>query len=119
MISFLTENQQDTLFKSLGIFTLILFIKRKYLKKKYLILKRKYFNYKINYKELYNKLELISNNIKYYKSRLNNKIFDTDTCPVCLDIISNTNKTILICGHIFHFSCVKNQTVCPICRTII
>lgn len=46
------------------------------------------------------------------------KVFNSDTCSVCLDPleVSTINTTILKCGHTFHFSCIKSQHKCPICR---
>ena len=42
------------------------------------------------------------------------------TCPVCLGELGNTNKTVLECGHEFHYTCVRlwnqQQGSCPLCR---
>jgi len=59
---------------------------------------------------------------------LQEKVIDTDECPICMDKIGNTNKTILRCGHQFCVTCLfqnievisknkqKFHCECPICR---
>lgn len=59
---------------------------------------------------------------------LQEKIIETDECPICMDKIGNTNKTILRCGHQFCVTCLfqnievisknkqKFHCECPICR---
>lgn len=37
-------------------------------------------------------------------------------CPICMEYVL-TDVKIIRCGHIFHNKCVKNQEICPVCRT--
>lgn len=45
-------------------------------------------------------------------------------CSICFENITNKNKIILICGHIYHKKCIKTwynfkkNYSCPICRNI-
>jgi len=60
---------------------------------------------------------------------LRETIVETDDCPICLDSLGETNKTILRCGHPLCTPCLLTQTlrgaankntrtcICPICRT--
>lgn len=53
---------------------------------------------------------------------------ETDDCPVCLEKLGETGKTILKCGHVICISCMLQQTLihsarqdwkkccCPVCR---
>lgn len=53
-----------------------------------------------------------------------------DNCPICLEEISQINRTTTPCGHTFHSSCIfKNiiaayscptmmSLICPLCRQI-
>lgn len=55
---------------------------------------------------------------------LKNKYFDlsksnniTLNCSICLeDIDCKHCFSLLSCGHPFHFQCIAEQTVCPLCR---
>ena len=42
------------------------------------------------------------------------------SCPICMEDITDKNKTTTACGHVFHSSCIfKNmmlRTSCPMCR---
>ena len=45
-------------------------------------------------------------------------------CAVCMELINDTDKIILKCGHKFHATCMfssimTNNYKCPLCRTII
>ncbi len=45
-----------------------------------------------------------------------------DNCSCCLEPLMNTNNMILtlLCGHSFHYTCVKScAKSCPICRNVI
>ena len=47
--------------------------------------------------------------------------FSEDTsCPICMEDLTDKNKTTTSCGHVFHSSCIfKNmmlRTTCPMCR---
>lgn len=50
---------------------------------------------------------------------VNEIVYDSESCCVCLNDFKNTNKTILQCGHTFHFSCVKKLSMCPVCRIVL
>ncbi len=52
------------------------------------------------------KLENIYNNIH------------TDNCSCCYETLKNTNSCVitLLCGHTFHYNCVKKCNKCPMCR---
>ena len=53
-----------------------------------------------------------------------------DNCPICLENISQINRTTTPCGHTFHGSCIfdyiiaayccptRMSLICPLCRTI-
>jgi hypothetical protein len=46
---------------------------------------------------------------------------DTQSCAICLEILTEKDKTILSCEHTFHASClfeniVKSNNTCPLCR---
>ena len=53
-----------------------------------------------------------------------------DNCPICLEEISQINRTITPCGHTFHSSCIFKHIIaahscptmmsliCPLCRKI-
>jgi hypothetical protein len=46
---------------------------------------------------------------------------NTEECAICYESITGTNKVILECGHIFHFSCILQSDradikSCPLCR---
>ena len=52
---------------------------------------------------------------------LNSATDSEDTsCPICMEDITDKNKTTTSCGHVFHSSCIfKNmmlRTSCPMCR---
>tara|TARA_B100001175_G_C19296266_1_gene535974 strand:- start:129 stop:650 length:522 start_codon:yes stop_codon:yes gene_type:complete len=51
---------------------------------------------------------------------LSSSNYDDDKCPICLDILKDTNLTITPCGHKFCFTCISehscNSNDCPICR---
>lgn len=59
---------------------------------------------------------------------LQDKVIHTDECPICMEKIGDTNKTILRCGHQFCVTCLlqnfevisknkqKFHCECPICR---
>jgi len=59
---------------------------------------------------------------------LQDKVIHTDECPICMEKIGDTNKTILRCGHQFCVTCLlqnfevisknkdKSHCECPICR---
>jgi len=42
------------------------------------------------------------------------------SCPICMEDLTDNNKTTTACGHVFHSSCIfKNmmlRTTCPMCR---
>lgn len=43
-------------------------------------------------------------------------------CTICMEMINDTDKTVLKCGHKFHASCmfssvIANNNNCPLCRT--
>jgi hypothetical protein len=44
---------------------------------------------------------------------------ETDICVVCLELLKNTKKSILIklCGHAFHYECIKSEDLCCMCRS--
>ena len=54
---------------------------------------------------------------------------ETDDCPICLDILGETSKVVLRCGHQLCLSCLLTQTLtgnqmqnanrwtCSVCRT--
>lgn len=49
-------------------------------------------------------------------------IFATDNeCPICYDVMGDTNKCITECGHSYCLSCLlhsyERNTLCPCCRT--
>ena len=56
-------------------------------------------------------------------------VIETEDCPICLDVLGETGKTILRCGHQLCTSCLMSQTLrsivlkttnrcrCPVCRT--
>ena len=40
-----------------------------------------------------------------------------DACRICLESLHSASATTsLACGHVFHASCVADQTACPLCR---
>lgn len=44
-----------------------------------------------------------------------------EECPICLDFVKETDKTILKCGHVFHSSCfmenvLQSNNTCSLCR---
>ena len=43
-----------------------------------------------------------------------------EKCAICITDITLTNKTILSCGHYFHYNCLrmwnKHHNTCPVCR---
>ncbi len=43
---------------------------------------------------------------------------NTDICPCCFETLKNTNSYIIIvlCGHSFHYNCIKKCDKCPVCR---
>ena len=51
-------------------------------------------------------------------------IIDTkpyDECPICFELVKETDKTILKCGHVFHSSCfmenvLQSNNTCCLCR---
>ena len=59
---------------------------------------------------------------------LRDTAIETDDCPVCLEKLGETGKTILKCGHVICISCMLQQTLihaarqdwkkccCPVCR---
>ena len=66
------------------------------------------------------------NKIKeYLKNCKNNKKIPTDTCVICLDILSSLDKknetVALECNHQFHKKCIEKwlekHDICPLCRT--
>jgi Ring finger domain len=42
-----------------------------------------------------------------------------NTCTICESSLCNGAMFITGCGHKFHFSCIKNNTTCPICKKIL
>ena len=60
---------------------------------------------------------------------ISNTLFETDNCPICLERIGETGKSILRCGHQVCMNCIVTQTLtcaalinisnckCPVCRT--
>ena len=42
------------------------------------------------------------------------------SCPICMEDITDRNKTTTACGHVFHSSCIFQnmmlRTSCPMCR---
>ena len=46
---------------------------------------------------------------------------ENEKCPICLDVIGETNKTITKCNHTFCASClltnIRESNKCPVCRT--
>ena len=60
---------------------------------------------------------------------LRDTVIDADDCPICLDMLGDTAKVILRCGHQMCISCMLTQTLraatdknvrgcqCPICRS--
>ena len=44
-------------------------------------------------------------------------------CPICLEVIGDTNVMTTACGHTFHTSCMiqnlRVSAVCPICRGVV
>jgi hypothetical protein len=63
---------------------------------------------------------------KIYELWNNHSYFDSIDCPICLDIVTNSNHLITQCGHYFHTTCYtkylikcssKNNDInCPQCR---
>ena len=69
------------------------------------------------------KTELIEHSDKKFFKKRNilEKIhtdIDKDACSVCLEKLMNSEKSLIVlaCGHVFHFSCIKKQNTCPLCR---
>ena len=66
-----------------------------------------------NYRSKYNIFNSISD-----------KLQETKSCPICLDLLETTNKLVTDCGHFLCISCAsslfkgnwKNTSKCPICR---
>lgn len=47
-----------------------------------------------------------------------------ESCVICMDVIRETNKSILSCGHQFHTSCLlenalQSNNSCPLCRVVV
>ena len=45
-----------------------------------------------------------------------------DECPICFEIVKETDRTVLKCGHVFHSSCfmenvLQSNNTCCLCRT--
>lgn len=46
------------------------------------------------------------------------------TCAICMDLVKETNKSILVCGHEFHAHClmenaINSNNTCPLCREVV
>lgn len=56
------------------------------------------------------------------ESKIRNLDSDSEdtVCPICMEDLTDKNKTTTACGHVFHSSCIfKNmmlRTTCPMCR---
>lgn len=56
------------------------------------------------------------------ESKVRNLDSDSEdtVCPICMEDLTDKNKTTTACGHVFHSSCIfKNmmlRTTCPMCR---
>lgn len=56
------------------------------------------------------------------ESKIRNLDSDSEdtSCPICMEDLTDKNKTTTACGHVFHSSCIfKNmmlRTTCPMCR---
>ena len=52
------------------------------------------------------------------------KVIEGTTCPICMEDLTECNKTVVACGHQFHASCMmtwvrqprSTATTCPTCR---
>ena len=42
----------------------------------------------------------------------------SDSCIICTNSLLNTHNSLYtnVCGHVFHYSCIKSLNDCPICR---
>ena len=45
-----------------------------------------------------------------------------EECPICLEFVKETDRTVLKCGHVFHSSCfmenvLQSNNTCCLCRT--
>lgn len=47
-------------------------------------------------------------------------VFESDSCPICMEILRKTNYCTTLCGHQFCLECFikafRNKPECPICR---
>lgn len=46
------------------------------------------------------------------------------TCAICMELVKETNKSILVCGHEFHAHClmenaINSNNTCPLCREVV
>ena len=61
-------------------------------------------------------------NVNYTRND-ENKSNDCETCTICLEEITQTDRQVLICSHSFHNICINRwlstNTNCPICRRFI
>ena len=61
-------------------------------------------------------------------SEKRDKVIDTESCPICMDTIGETDITVLRCGHTFCSHCLLSHTLrcamkqvdcsCPVCRGV-
>ena len=61
---------------------------------------------------------MFSNKIYPINIKKENKKYESDNCPICLEEL--INELVMPCGHQFHTNCIldwfeKNKN-CPICR---
>ena len=68
--------------------------------------------------ELESKIQNLNQNPESNQNPISNS--EDTSCPICMEDITNKNKTTTACGHVFHSSCIfKNmmlRTSCPMCR---
>lgn len=50
---------------------------------------------------------------------ININLTKLDDCPICLNKIDENNTGVLICGHIYCYTCVNNVPKCPNCRKFV
>lgn len=74
---------------------------------------------------LTNTIESIERTYNFLKSAIESLPSNTETCPICLDDIAESNLAITQCGHKFCWDCIlhthkaanKNMIKCPSCNT--
>jgi TPR repeat protein len=83
---------------------------------------KKAFDLLIKIDKKYEHIDQVNKYLQICKQNLKSldKIYgsiDTDECIICRDTLMKTNKSIiiLVCGHMYHFNCIKSLKKCPCC----